>query len=707
MDRPLRNALRSAVVECRKILEEEVSRQLEGTYGMTPKGEFLEPFAPVDDATGAAREEILASIRHIESFELPRVRAVEQFARETAFTILNRLAALKLMEHERRGLIVESVGRGKQSRGFRQFQMVSPEVCRAARNGDVLDGGYRLYLECLFDDLATELGVLFDRRLPQSLVFPSDATLARVLDILNGEVIASVWGEDETLGWIYQYFTPKELRDRARKESQAPRNSYELAFRNQFYTPRYVVEFLVDNTLGRTWYEMRQGNTRLKDACRYLVRRPNEIFLAAGEAPPAWSADGRDRTQEELLREPVSIPFREKKDPRDLRILDPACGSGHFLLYAYDLLEAIYVEAWEDEHGPPSGPTGETLRDDYDSVDELRAEIPRLILRHNVHGIDIDLRATQITALALWLRAQRSYQELGLKIAARPPIRRSNVVCAEPMPGERELLAEFVAAFQPTVLGQLVRVVFEKMKLAGEAGSLLKIEDRGERRRRRGQTAVAGAAEARAVGALASRGPGARAIAVLRRGRHHRRAVLVGRRATGSRSAARVRRAGGGWWGVRATALRRRRGPGLRLRRRLPRAVRRGLDESAIRRGEQALQAVRRAGLPAHEERRLRRLRRARPRLARAARPARRDHVADRLLPVLVPEVARGDPARRGPPDRRRRPGLRRPRHRDGRDGRLLPGAGDRGKLRPSGRGRRASPGRANTRLTAGPATLL
>ena len=61
------------------------------------------------------------------------------------------------------------------------------------------------------------------------------------------------------MGWVYQYYTPKELRDQARKESQSPRNSYELAFRNQFYTPDYVVRLLTDNTLGRTWYEMRQG----------------------------------------------------------------------------------------------------------------------------------------------------------------------------------------------------------------------------------------------------------------------------------------------------------------------------------------------------------------------------------------------------------------------------------------------------------------
>lgn len=57
------------------------------------------------------------------------------------------------------------------------------------------------------------------------------------------------------LNRLCAYNTPKELREQARKESQAPRNSYELAFRNQFYTPRYVVQFLTDNTLGRMWYE--------------------------------------------------------------------------------------------------------------------------------------------------------------------------------------------------------------------------------------------------------------------------------------------------------------------------------------------------------------------------------------------------------------------------------------------------------------------
>ena len=68
-----------------------------------------------------------------------------------------------------------------------------------------------------------------------------------------------------------------------RAESAAPRNSRELAVRNQFFTPRYVVEFLTDNTLGRIWYEMTKGETSLKETCRYLVRRPTEIFLAEGK----------------------------------------------------------------------------------------------------------------------------------------------------------------------------------------------------------------------------------------------------------------------------------------------------------------------------------------------------------------------------------------------------------------------------------------
>jgi hypothetical protein len=93
-----------------------------------------------------------------------------------------------------------------------------------------------------------------------------------------------------------------------------------------------------------------------------------------------------------------------------------------------------------------------------------------------LHGIDIDLRAAQIAALALWLRAQRAYNEMKIPPRKRPRIQRSNIVCAEPMPGEYDLLGEFLRDLKPSVLGRIVTRIWDRMKLAGEAGSLLKVE---------------------------------------------------------------------------------------------------------------------------------------------------------------------------------------------------------------------------------------
>jgi hypothetical protein len=273
-----------------------------------------------------------------------------------------------------------------------------------------------------------------------------------------------------------------------RDASAAPRNSRELAVRNQFFTPRYVVEFLTDNTLGRIWYEMMQGRTVLKEQCRYLVRRPNEIFLAPGEsAPETPVAD--NLSQEELLRQPVHIPHRLLKDPREIRLLDPACGSMHFGLYAFDLFEAIYAEAWdlaerskaEGGANTPEFLSFARLVASFPSKAAFLCQVPRLIIEHNIHGIDIDPRAAQVAGLSLWLRAQRTWHRQNVPASERPAIRRSNIVCAEPMPGEKELLREFVEQTFPLeerpIFQRLLEAVFEKMQLAGEAGSLLKIEE--------------------------------------------------------------------------------------------------------------------------------------------------------------------------------------------------------------------------------------
>jgi len=476
MDQTVRNKLRNVVTQCRKLLEDATAQALQGRFGIyaaRKKGEVhIEDesrMVHLSDEDRACRQDLLDHLAHIQAIGYKPREALEQLIREIAFTHLNRLCAYKMMEA--RGLIRESVSRGLKSQGFFFYLADHPED-EKLHNAGQQEVAYRNFLNWLGGTLSEEIGVLFNPNDPANRIYPPQRVLDEVLDLINNGALSGIWSQDETIGWVYQYFTPKELRDKARKESQAPRNSYELAFRNQFYTPRYVVEFLTDNTLGRIWYEMRKGKTALKDRCRYLVRRPTEIFLAEGEEPPAEAKETRDDlSQEELLKQPVYIPHRPKKDPREVRILDPACGSGHFLLYCFDLLQVIYEEAYDDPG------LGAALRKDYPSLDDLRLAVPGLILKHNLHGIDIDPRATQIAALALWLRCQRAFQELGLKNGERPKITRSNIVCAEPMPGEADLLKEFTDTLQPKVLGQLIEVVFEKMKLAGEAGSLLKIEE--------------------------------------------------------------------------------------------------------------------------------------------------------------------------------------------------------------------------------------
>jgi hypothetical protein len=470
MDKNTRGQIQRATQSARSLLEREFAEQLEGTFDIRPAGTIAAvPGDHLDAEQRLIRQKLVAAINHHRAHAVSHVEAVDAYRREAAFTTLNRFVALKMLEA--RQLVQPCISQGEQSSGFKEFTGLAPGLVQLP------DKGYRLYIECLFDEIAREVQVLFDRRDPSSLLWPRRQALTDLLAILNDNELAGVWGEAETIGWVYQYFNSDEERKQMRAESQAPRNSRELAVRNQFFTPRYVVEFLTDNTLGRIWYEMRQGNTHLVEECDYLLRRTSEVFLGQGEEAPVEEDTEADLSQEELLQKTVYIPLRVKKDPRDLKILDPACGSGHFLLYTFDLLLTIYEEGWADEEAPVSQVTGHSLRQDYSTLEELRAAMPGLILRYNLHGIDIDPRAAQIASLALWMRAQRTYNDFRIARRQRQPIRKTNVVVAEPMPGEGQMVEEFAQTLEPAVLGNLFRQIVKEMELAGEAGSLLKIEE--------------------------------------------------------------------------------------------------------------------------------------------------------------------------------------------------------------------------------------
>jgi hypothetical protein len=461
-DQPTRGRLQKRVNNGRALLSDEFGIQLRQIYGLDPTTGEVTPMARLthlDDRQRHTAEVLRLTLAHylgaVADNTQHRITVLDRMVREQAFTVLNRLAALLMMEA--RGQLIESVSQGYQSRGYQLYGKIAGMAL--GETGQA----YQVYLFSVFDELAQELPDLFDRYAANGLLFPRETALRALLEELNHHEIEPLWAEDETIGWIYQYFNSKEERKAMRDASQAPRNSRELAVRNQFFTPRYVVEFLVDNTLGRLWFNATGGATGLRDRCQYLLVKPDETPQAATKL----------------------------RDPRTLKLLDPACGSMHFGLYAFDLFAEIYREAWgwEQQHGPGSlslpspsgrgaggeGVTLEPLCQTYADEAAFLRDVPRLIIEHNIYGVDIDPRAAQIASLALWLRAQRAWHDAGVKAKDRPLIGRGHVLAAIAPPAERELRQQFAAN-----LDQRDAELFEKtlqlLKGLPELGVLLQVE---------------------------------------------------------------------------------------------------------------------------------------------------------------------------------------------------------------------------------------
>ena len=456
------------VQEIKKLLVIEVASQLEQYYGIRLDGSIL-----IIDQLPSTEPEILHTARllrqridyiksNIATEKNKEVEAVKQLLNEQAFSILNRFATLRMSEE--RGIIKETIRKDYNSEGFQIFDSITGQ-------GKVAEQyiRYRWYLQSIFDELAIDLPSVFDRFSPYALIFPSEKAMRSLLTIINNDVVTNhredglgtvnLWQEDETIGWIYQYYNSRDEITEMREASSAPRNSRELAVRNQFFTPRYVVQFLTDNSLGRIWYEMTKGKTVLSETCQYLIRRPKELFLNKGNSRPENSNEETDYVEHRVL-----------KDPREILMLDPACGSMHFGLYSFDLFEKIYVEAW-DNHP-------DLLLDLRNSItrQQFIKQIPEFIIRYNIHGVDIDPRALQIAALSLWLRAQKSFDKLNLGADDRPQITKSNLVLAEAMPGNAELLSELIRPLDAP-MRKLVTAIWDLMKMAGETGLLLRIEE--------------------------------------------------------------------------------------------------------------------------------------------------------------------------------------------------------------------------------------
>ena len=199
-------------------------------------------------------------------------------------------------------------------------------------------------------------------------------------------------GGVEIIGWLYQFYISEkkaEVFDGLKKNKKITPENIPAA--TQLFTPHWIVRYLVENSLGRLWMQNRP-NSRLKERIEYYIE-PAEENITAKNAKDA--KEDKENNFRDFSAFRGSKDFLEVSSPEEIKICDPACGSGHMLTYAFDLLYAIY----EEEGYEP-------------------AEIPEKILTHNLYGIEIDERAGELAAFALTMKArarQRRFFNKGVK----------------------------------------------------------------------------------------------------------------------------------------------------------------------------------------------------------------------------------------------------------------------------------------------------
>lgn len=432
-----RRQIHDFALNARALLTREAWELLEGVYGLYPNGTMDPPHklpqVQADPETEALYHRLKRFLDDEVQAGLPRPEAIEKLVKEIAFTHLNRLVALRMMEV--RGLIRGTVNKGLDSNGFK-FYLADPEhlaVYTLYQQGQS-DEAYRHFLLWQCGQVARELKTLFDPDALPGRIFPRPQKLHELLSLLNAPNLADVWQAEETIGWIYQYFNEQEkadVFDRLYNQKQKIRRQ-DIPAATQLFTPNWIVRFLVQNTLGRLWVQMHPDTQLLQsELLDYLAPLKGEV--------------------------PVEPP----RPLRDITLLDPACGTMHFGLVAFDLFAAMYREELA-RAGEPGWPQTSSVANE--------ADIPAAIIANNLFGIDIDLRAVQLSALTLYLKAK------ALNKNAR--ITDSNLACADVLPLNGARLGTFIKEMRFTrpVYERLIRALWARLQDVNQLGSLLRLE---------------------------------------------------------------------------------------------------------------------------------------------------------------------------------------------------------------------------------------
>ena len=361
-----------------------------------------------------------------------------------AYTWFNRFAALRYMElhdylgHGHRVLSSATTGGLPDILAHAADLAASRELpgLDAAHIAELKLAGnkdgelYRLLLVAQCNALSAAMPFLFERiddetelLLPDNLL-RTDSVIAKLV----AEIPEEDWAEVEIIGWLYQFYISEKKDQVIGKVVK----SEDIPAATQLFTPNWIVQYLVQNSVGRLWL-MANPTSTLKAEWPY--------YIEPAEQTPEVNAQLDALIQTRMAEDGGSL------NPESITVLDPACGSGHILVEAYALLKGIYLER------------GYRLRD-----------IPRLILEKNLYGLDIDDRAAQLAGFALLMKARADDRRL----FNDPP--RLNVLSLQESKGlELDELATHLAPFG--LQRATIKALLDTFEHAKTFGSLIQIPD--------------------------------------------------------------------------------------------------------------------------------------------------------------------------------------------------------------------------------------
>lgn len=401
--------------------------------------------------------------------------------KQAAYTLLNRMVILRLMEGM--GLRKTKVATGGwNSNVYKDFRQLAQALVQ-----DDESEGLAFLLQMIFEELAVDMPGLYGPAGAAELIPIPPATLRAVIEAFDNPELETCWSDDMTLGWIYQYWNDPEREALDKKINDGGKiEPHEIASKTQMFTERYMVDWLLQNCLGPMWLAMckkhgwapeaeSSGTLDLLEQRRIdwrAKRDAGEVELT--ELMPLHN--DMERRWAYYLPQPIPDDALDHAPAsvRDLRILDPAVGSGHFLVVAFDLLFALYEE--EARHLSTSTPLAQNKGRGVGSegFDYTPKSITERILEHNLHGIDLDPRAVQIAAAALWMKAQLRCPE------AQPS--QINLVASNlgitSLPDDDPALVELRRAVEAEtgIPAKLTNQIIEALRGADHLGSLLKID---------------------------------------------------------------------------------------------------------------------------------------------------------------------------------------------------------------------------------------